>query len=90
MPSREEVASLVNSLLSNLPTANDLNVNTILDELAGKALSDSAFVIREAARLAAKAGGAVLDQKSIEAALNSLPTDQKIENRRIGFAWGEN
>ena len=56
MPSREEVASLVNSLLSKLPKADDLNINKILDELTAKALSDSAFVVREATRLAAKTG----------------------------------
>ena len=89
MPSREEVASLVNSLLSKLPKADDLSVDKILDALTGKALSDSAFVIREAARLAAKAGKTELDQQSIEAALNSLPKDQEKKNRRIGFVWDD-
>lgn len=77
MPSWEEVASLVDSLLSNLPKTDDLNVDKILNALTGKALSDSAFTIREAARIAAKAGNTELDQKSIEAALNSIPKDQK-------------
>jgi cell division protease FtsH len=72
MPSRGEVASLVDSLLSKLPKTNDLNVDKILDALTGKALSDSAFVIREAARLTAKAGKTQLNQESIEAALNSI------------------
>lgn len=85
MPLRVEVASLVDSLLSKLPKAGDLNVDKILDALTGSALSDSAFVIREAARLAAKAGKTELDQTSIEAALNSLPKDQKKKSRRIGF-----
>jgi len=85
MPSREEVASLVDTLLSKLPKADDLNVDKILDVLTGKALSDSAFVIREAARLAAKAGKTELDQQSIEAALGSLPEDQEKISRRIGF-----
>ena len=85
MPSREEVASLVDSLLSKLPKADDLNVNKILDALTGKALSDSAFVIREAARLAVKAGKTKIDQRSMEAALNSIHKDQKKKSRRIGF-----
>lgn len=89
MPSREEVASLLDSLLSKLPKAKDLNVDKILDALTGKPLSDSAFVIREAARLAAKAGKTELDQESIEAALNSLPKDQEKKNRRIGFVWDD-
>ncbi|MFN9434991.1 MAG: ATP-binding protein [Planctomycetota bacterium] len=87
MPSKEEVASLVNSLLSKLPKSDDLNVDTIVDALTGKALSDSAFVIREAARLAAKAGKTEIDQTSIEAALNILPKDQEKKGRHIGFVW---
>ena len=85
MPSREEVASLVDSLLSRLPKADNLDVDKILDVLTGMALSDSAFVIREAARLAAKGGKTQLNQESIEAALNSLPEDQEKKSRRIGF-----
>jgi len=41
--------------------------------------------MREAARLAAKAGKTKLDQESIEAALNSLPKDQEKKSKRIGF-----
>ncbi|MCF7990942.1 MAG: ATP-binding protein [Thiohalocapsa sp.] len=89
MPSREEVASLVDALLSKLPKADDLNAYKILDALTGKALSDSAFVIREAARIAAKAGKTELDQQSIEAALNNLPKDQEKNSRRIGFVWDD-
>ena len=88
MPSKQEVASLVDSLLSKLPKAEDLSMDNLLDALTGKPLSDSAFVIREAARLAAKAGKAALDQESIAVALNSLPKDLK-RSRRIGFARDE-
>ena len=89
MPSREEVASLFDSLLGKLPKADNLNMHNILDALTGKALSDSAFVVREAARLAAKAGKMRLDQESIEAALNSLPKNQGKRSKRIGFARDE-
>ncbi len=89
MPSREEVASLVDSLLSKLPKAEGLNVDKLLDALTGKALSDSAFVIREAARLAAKSGKTELDQRSVETALSSLPKDEAKKNRRIGFVWDD-
>jgi len=89
MPSREEVASLVDSLLTKLPKSEDLNVEKLLDALTNKALSDSSFVIREAARLAAKAGKTELDQTSIEAALNSLPKDREIKSSHIGFVRDE-
>ncbi|MCM1129623.1 MAG: ATP-binding protein [Alistipes senegalensis] len=84
MPSKEEVASLVDSLLGSLPKENSLSVEPVIDALAGKPLSDTAFVIREAARLAARAGKNALDQESLVTALNSLPEEKK-ENRRIGF-----
>ena len=61
MPSREEVASLFDSLLSKIPRTDDLYLDKILDALTGKALSESAFVIREASRIAAKAGKTQLD-----------------------------
>jgi len=85
MPSRIEVASLLDSLLSKLPKAEDLNMDTMLDALTGKALSDSAFVVREAARLAAKAGKSQIDQESIDGALTSLPKKQDKKSRSIGF-----
>lgn len=85
MPSKEEVASLVDSLLCKLPKENSLSVEPLIDALTGKPLSDAAFVIREAARLAAKTGKTAIDQESLTTALNSLPENPKKENRRIGF-----
>lgn len=89
MPSREEVESLINSLLSKLPKADDLKLDKTLDVLTGKSLSDSAFVIREAARLAAKAGKTQIEQESIEAALSILHKDQDKKSKRIGFVWDD-
>lgn len=86
MPSRDEVASLVDALLSKLPKSADLNLDELLNSLTGKALSDSAFVVREAARLAAKSGKVQIEQEDIGAALNFLPKDNEKRNNRIGFA----
>ncbi len=77
MPSRIEVVSLFDSLLSKVPKAENLDMNTIPGRLSGRALSDSAFVIREAARLSGKAGKAQIDQESIDAALKSLPEEKE-------------
>lgn len=85
MPSRIEAASLLTSLLSKLPTSDTLDLEPALDTLTGKALSDSAFVLREASRLAARAGKSQLDQESLNAALESLPKDREKKGRRIGF-----
>jgi len=90
MPSREEVAALVDSLLSGLPTTNDINLENLLDALTGNALSDAAFVIRESARLAAKSGKTQINQENIAAALCNLPKEQQLKNKRvIGFARDE-
>ncbi len=84
MPSRIEVAALLESLLAKLPKVDVLNMDTTLDTLTGKALSDSAFVVREAARLAAKAGQSRIAQEHLEAALRSLPAERNT-SRPIGF-----
>jgi len=88
MPSRVEVSSLLTSLLEKLPVSNKLNLEDLLDRLTGRALSDSAFVIREAARLAAKVGKSQLDQESIDQALEVLPKEEN-KSRRIGFVWDD-
>lgn len=88
MPSREEVASLIDSLLCKLPIADDLNINQVVDVLAGKALSDATYVVREAARFAAKNGKLQLDQESMNASLNCLPESRE-KSRSIGFVWDE-
>ncbi|WP_319467016.1 ATP-binding protein [uncultured Pseudodesulfovibrio sp.] len=85
MPSKEEVTSLLDSLLSNIPSVGDLDLEGVIDALTGKPLSDAAFVIREAARLAAKAGKNQLDQDSINAALGCLPNALDEDTKRIGF-----
>lgn len=85
MPSREEVESLFDFLLSKLPKVQGINLDPILDMLAGKPLSDSAFVVREAARLAAKARKSEIDQESLFVALDSLPKEKEVKQNRIGF-----
>jgi SpoVK/Ycf46/Vps4 family AAA+-type ATPase len=84
MPSRDEVKSLLNLLLKKLPAIPTLNIEALLDILTGKALSDSAFVIREAARLAARSGKPQIDQESIDTALTNL-LEVREKNRPIGF-----
>ena len=59
MPSHAEVSDLVDSLLANVPVEGELDSEEVVRSLTGRALSDTAFVVREAARLAARAGRAV-------------------------------
>lgn len=87
--SEPEIASLLEKLLSTIPTADDVVAAPLARALAGRPLSDVAFVVREAARLAARAGKGQLDHGSLTAALNAAPARSREGSgapaRRIGF-----
>lgn len=82
-----EVLELLRKLLSSIPTEGDVDVTPLARKLAGRPLSDVSFVVREGARLAARAGLDKLDQASLLAALNATPAREREgqEKRRIGF-----
>ena len=84
MPSAEEVGELLGSLLGKVPVEDGLELETVREALTGQALSDTSFVVREAARLAARSGKRAVDSESLRAALASLPA-QEPEKRPIGF-----
>jgi hypothetical protein len=85
--SEAEILSLLEKLLSTLPRKTDVDPAPLAKELAGRPLSDVAFVVREGARLAARSGKDQLDQDSLLAALRSAPAREREggEKRRIGF-----
>lgn len=85
--SREEVHALLEKLLADLPVAGPVDTAGLADSLSNRPLSDVTFVMREGARLAARAGKSVLDQESLEAALRSAPARNPDADtpRRIGF-----
>ena len=85
MPSSDEVKSLLDTLLARIPTNDAIDISPLVETLTGKPLSDIAFVVREAARIAAKAGKSQIDQDSITSALASLPQDKEKKEKRIGF-----
>ena len=85
MPSKEEVRALIEALLKNLPMANELDIEPLIEKMTGKPLSDCSSAIREAARIAAKAGKDYIDQESLDAALGVVARDDKEEERKIGF-----
>jgi ATP-dependent 26S proteasome regulatory subunit len=83
-----EVQSLLDKLLSTLPKESDLDSKPLARELAGRPLSDVAFVVREGARLAARSGKERLDQASLQSALDTAPAREREGGnikRRIGF-----
>lgn len=89
MPSVDEVTSLIEFLLSKLPTADDLRLDVAIENLTGRALSDSAFLIREASRIAARSGKSQLDQVSVDSALEAIHVNKKTTDRPAGFIWAD-
>lgn len=84
MPSEEEVTELVSCLLAKLPTAPSLIASQTIKALTERPLSDAAFVVREAARLAARSGKSSVDQESLDSAIGCLPA-RAVPKPRIGF-----
>ncbi len=84
MPSAAEVSDVVESLLAKVPVEGEIDTDEVVKSLTGRALSDTAFVVREAARLAARAGKSALDGESLRQALGILPPAEP-KKRPIGF-----
>ena len=82
-----EVLSLLEKLLSTLPKEDDVDTTPFAQELVGRPLSDVAFVVREGARLAARAGKDRLDQDSLLTAMHAAPAREREGAKRhpIGF-----
>lgn len=85
--SESEILSLLQKLVADLPKEEGVDVLPLAKELAGRPLSDVAFVVREGARLAARSGKDRLNQESLLAALRAAPAREREggEKRRIGF-----
>ena len=79
--------SLLEKLLSTLPKEEDVDPSPFASDLAGRPLSDVAFVVREGARLAARSGKDKLDQESLLTALRAAPAREREGAKRhpIGF-----
>ena len=87
--SETEIVALMKKLLESLPTSSDLDVVPIARELSGRPLSDVSFVVREAARLSARAGAKTIDQDKLLIALHGTPVralQNEEQERTIGFA----
>ena len=84
LPTQDEVSELLEASLQKVPTRGEIDTRDVVKALTGRALSDTAFVVREAARLAARAGRDVLDADTLRASLAALPPLEP-ERRPIGF-----
>lgn len=86
-PSKEEILQLLNSLLDKIPVSADIDLESIADNLQGRALSDATFVAKEAGRIAAKNKSNVIRGKDFEEAIESLPVKETEKRNPIGFIW---
>ena len=84
MPSPEEVSELLEALLCKVPRQGEFDTGEVVKVLVGRPLSDTAFVVRESARLAARAGKKAVDDQSLRGALAALPS-LKPEKHPVGF-----
>jgi len=85
MPSFQEVKVLLQSLLDNLPIAEDIDIDFLASNLKGRPLSDVAFTVREAGRIAVKSDKTVIDNDCLILALKNAGSSLRDEPRRIGF-----
>jgi cell division protease FtsH len=87
MPTGEEIAALLDGLLSTVPTAPGTTTAPLIERLAGRPPSDVAFVVREAARLAVRAGKDHIDTEGLLQACALAPSRMREEapHPRIGF-----
>lgn len=83
MPSADEVSELLDEMLQRVPTHGTIDTRDAVRALTGRPLSDVAFVVREGARLAARAGKRVMDANQLRVALSSLPAVESTSP--IGF-----
>lgn len=80
----KEVKDLLEKLLDTLPKDESIDPAPLAKKLAGRPLSDVTFVVREGARLCARAGKKQLEQEMLIQALDHTPS-RADEGHRIGF-----
>ena len=86
MPTAEDIRRMLDTALGKLPVEKDINLDKVVEALAGKPRSDVAFVVKEAARLTAFRGKDRISQVEIDDALKAKAlASQEPTKKRIGF-----
>jgi cell division protease FtsH len=83
--SEEEVKALLDKLIEKLPKDSPIDTQVLAKKLAQRPLSDVSFVIREGARLAARAGLSTVEMSFFEKALAASPSRGKEPQNKMGF-----
>ncbi|MBN8918166.1 ATP-binding protein [Xanthobacter autotrophicus] len=82
---KTEMLDLLRTLLEGVPLTEDVTLEVYASRLAGRPLSDTAFVVREAARRAARARMDKIDDTCFANAINALPQSGEPPKPRVGF-----
>ena len=86
LPDEEELQDLLTSLLENLPVQEGLPFHKVIPLLKGRPISDTAFAVREAGRLAVVRKKKAIDEALLLEACHSLKSqEKKPAHRIIGF-----
>lgn len=85
MPMEEEVRALLLKLFSERPHEPSISLDEAVKVLVGRPLSDVSFLVREAARITAKAGKDRIDNANIQEALKLVVREKEIHKPSIGF-----
>lgn len=84
-PNEMEIEAVIEHELAQRPRAAGLSLEPYARALVGRPLSDAAFLVREAARLAARSGKESVDKTSLDDALAGITAQGSSAGRRIGF-----
>lgn len=86
-PARDELAELLESLLKDVPTQQNLDLDHIAARLLGRPISDVVYVAREAGRLAVLNGEDCITGELLSKACDDLMSQQhdKKGHQAIGF-----
>lgn len=86
MPNKE-VKAVLTDKFGHLPVASDIDIVKYATQLAGHPMSDVAFVVREAGRMAVRNRSNVITDEIISQVINKISSmsNQSTNQRRIGF-----
>lgn len=87
MPTKKEVLSVLTDSLNKLPCEDNIDLDQYAEILNGRPMSDVAFVIREASRIAVRNRSKVIKDEYIDVVVKELISKKKDkqEQRKIGF-----
>ncbi|EJE8671944.1 AAA family ATPase [Vibrio vulnificus] len=85
IPNESEIRASLNFLTQRLPLESDTIKDEVIDSLIGRTLADIDFVVKEAARKAAKDRVGTLSHNELMSAIELLPMLPSIKKNKIGF-----